>query len=143
MLSNSSKYALKAVLFLALHSNEEKKLMVKEFHEKINVPKAYLSKLLQELSRQDLISSARGPKGGFYLSSSQRELPLVNFIEVIDGHTRMTHCMLSLEDCDADTPCPLHAIFQPLRSKLVRELQVLTAHDLAIDLHQKRSFLPL
>ncbi len=143
MLSNSSKYALKAVLYLALHSSEEHKLMVKDFHEMINVPKAYLSKLLQELARQNLISSARGPKGGFYLSGEQRDLPLIRFIEVIDGHTRLTHCMLSLKDCNENNPCPLHAIFQPPRTKLIRQLEAVTVYDLAQDLKQKRSFLPL
>ncbi len=67
MFSNSSKYAIKAVLFLALNSNEDKKIMVKDIANPINVPQAYIAKLLQELSRQNVISSTRGPKGGFYL----------------------------------------------------------------------------
>lgn len=143
MLSNSSKYALKAVLYLALNSSEEHKLMVKDFHGKINVPKAYLAKLLQELSRQKLISSTRGPKGGFYLSDENRSHPLMRFIDVIDGPSRMTACMLSLADCDEKKPCPLHAIFQPSRTKLINSLENLTVNDIAPDLLKSRSYLPL
>ena len=66
MFSTSSKYAIKAVLFLALHTNESKKLMVKDIYKSINVPKAYLAKLLQDLSRHNIVSSTRGPKGGFF-----------------------------------------------------------------------------
>lgn len=143
MISTSSKYALKAVLFLALNSSEEHKLMVKDFHGKINVPKAYLAKLLQELSRQKLISSTRGPKGGFYLSEENRAQPLMRFVEIIDGPSRMTACMLSLMDCNEEKPCPLHAIFQPSRTKLINSLEKLTVNDLAEDLLHNRSYLPL
>lgn len=143
MLSNSSKYALKAVLYLALYSSEEHKLMVKDFHGKINVPKAYLAKLLQELSRQKLISSTRGPKGGFYLSDENRTQPLMRFIAVIDGPSRMTVCMLSLSNCNEEKPCPLHAIFQPSRTKLINSLENLTVNDIAPDLLKSRSYLPL
>ena len=54
MVSNSSKYAIKGVLFLALHSNEENKIAVKDISEPINVPQAYIAKLLQELSRENI-----------------------------------------------------------------------------------------
>ncbi len=57
MLSNSSKYALKAVLFLALHTDENNKMMVKDISARTNVPKAYIAKLLQELSKRNIISS--------------------------------------------------------------------------------------
>lgn len=143
MLSNSSKYALKAVLYLALHASEEHKLMVKNFHEKINVPKAYLAKLLQELSRQKLVSSTRGPKGGFYLSEQNKRQSLALIIDVIDGPARMSACMLSLEDCNEKRPCPLHAIVQPFRSKLLTSLEQMTVNDLARNLQNNKSFLPL
>ena len=68
MFSNSSKYVIKAILFLAVKSGEDNRVMVKEMAQPINVPQAYLAKLLQELSRKDIISSKKGPNGGFYLS---------------------------------------------------------------------------
>ena len=78
MISNSSKYAIKAVLYLALHSSEENKVMVKDMAEPINVPQAYIAKLLQELAKRKLISSTRGPKGGFYLSEEDKKGNLIN-----------------------------------------------------------------
>ena len=83
MLSNSSKYAIKGVLFLALHSSEENKVMVKDISNPINVPLAYLAKLLQELSKENIISSARGPKGGFYLSEQNRNQPIINILKIM------------------------------------------------------------
>lgn len=44
MFSNTAKYAIKACLYLAVNSNEEKKLVIKDIAEPINVPMAYIAK---------------------------------------------------------------------------------------------------
>ena len=143
MFSNSSKYAIKAVLFLALNSSEEKKIMVKDIAEPINVPQAYLAKLLQELSRQKLISSTRGPKGGFYLSQEDKNQPLQKIVYVIDGEKRLTSCLLSLDNCDESKPCPLHKLAAPLRTELIHNLESKTICDLANEVREGRAFFPV
>ncbi|NNK81631.1 MAG: Rrf2 family transcriptional regulator [Flavobacteriaceae bacterium] len=143
MFSNSSKYAIKAVLYLALNSSKEKKIMVKDIAEPINVPQAYIAKLLQELSRQNLISSTKGPRGGFYLSETDKQIPLRKIIHVIDGESRLSSCLLSLEDCNEDKPCPLHKSMYPLKTKLLESLENKTIVDLAKDVEEGNSFLPL
>jgi Rrf2 family protein len=117
--------------------------MVKDIYASINVPKPYLSKLLQELARQGIISSTRGPKGGFYLTGENRRQPLIRIIEVIDGPIRLNSCMLSLEGCNEQRPCPLHVIMQPARAQLKRLLEQISVNDLSDDLHKEKSFLPL
>ncbi len=143
MFSKSSKYAIKAVLFLALNSNKEKKIMVKDISGSINVPQAYIAKLLQELSRKEIISSTRGPKGGFYLSEDDKKQPLQRIIHEIDGEKRLTSCLLSLENCDEEKPCPLHKMAAPLRDQLLDSLENKTICDLARDVREGNSFLPL
>ncbi len=143
MLSNSSKYAIKAVLFLALHSSEELKIMVKDISKPINVPQAYLAKLLQELAKEGIISSARGPKGGFYLSRKNRNNRVINIINIIDGENRLTTCMLSLEKCNEDKPCPLHNILSASRKEILKNLNHKTIKELALDVKNGNSFLPL
>ncbi len=143
MFSKSSKYAIKAVLFLALNSSEKKKIMVKNISGSINVPQAYIAKLLQELSRKKIISSTRGPKGGFYLSEDDKKQPLQRIIHEIDGEKRLTSCLLSLDACDEEKPCPLHDMAAPLRTKLLDSLAHKTICDLAKDVRDGNSYLPL
>ena len=143
MLSNSSKYALKAVLFLALHANENNKMMVKDISERINVPKAYLAKLLQELSKRKILSSSKGPKGGFYINEANKNQPIMKIIDIIDGKKRIESCVLSLEDCNEHKPCPLHALINPSRSKMIALLESKTINDLATDLELNKAFLPV
>ncbi len=100
MFSNSSKYALKAVLYLAVNSSESNKILVKNISEPINVPQAYIAKLLQELSRHNIVSSTRGPNGGFYINAQNRETSLIDIITVIDGENRLNSCLLSVQNCN-------------------------------------------
>jgi Rrf2 family protein len=143
MLSNSSKYALKAVLYLALHTDENNKMMVKDISERITLPKAYIAKLLQELSKRKIISSTRGPKGGFYVTPSNKNETVMQIIEVIDGKKRMETCMLGLEDCNEQKPCPIHRLISPSRSKMITLLENKTINDLAKDLELNKTFLPV
>jgi len=143
MLSNSSKYALKAVLYLALHTDENNKMMVKDISARINVPKAYIAKLLQGLAKRKIISSAKGPKGGFYINPSNKNRSLMEVIEVIDGKKKIESCVLGLEDCNEQKPCPIHSLIGPLKSKMIDLLDSKTINDLAQDLALNKVFLPI
>ena len=143
MLSNSSKYAIKAVLYLSLHSNESQKIMVKDISKPINVPQAYIAKLLQELVKEGLVSSTRGPKGGFYMMEENNNQKVINILKIIDGKNRLTSCMLSLEQCNEDKPCPLHHILSPSRQEILRVLHEKSISDLALAVKNGSAFLPL
>ena len=108
MFSKSCKYALRAVLYLAVKSSKEKKLGVKEISDELSVPKHFLAKILQQLSRNRLISSTKGPSGGFYLSDKNRQTSLRRIVETIDGPEVFNSCILGLPVCSSENPCPLH-----------------------------------
>lgn len=109
MFSKSCKYGIRAVLYLAVNTKKAgKKIGVAEIAAELDVPKHFLAKILQELSRQNLISSTKGPKGGFFLSEKNIQEPLLRIIESIDGPQVMGSCILGLPVCSSETPCPLH-----------------------------------
>ncbi len=123
MLSSSSKYAVNAVLYLAVHSSETNKIRAKEIAEAIKLPSPFLSKLLQSLSREKIISSSKGPTGGFYLSKKALETPLIDVVNIIDGTSRLDDCVLGLKKCSHEQPCPVHFSVQPLKQKFRKELE--------------------
>ena len=75
MFSQACKYAIRAVLYLAVHASEGKKVGVKDIAAALDVPKYFLAKILQQLSRNNLISSTKGPSGGFFLSEKTAKRP--------------------------------------------------------------------
>ena len=143
MISNSSKYALIGVLYLAVNSSEEQKILAKNLSKNTGVPQAYLSKLMQELTRHKIVSSTRGPNGGFYLTDENRKVHLIDIINVIDGDYRLNTCILSLHKCDAEHPCPLHDLMGDTKSKFVQQLEDTKVEDLVLDIKEGKSFLSL
>jgi Rrf2 family iron-sulfur cluster assembly transcriptional regulator len=120
MFSKSCKYAIRAVLFLAIHADPDHKIGVKEIAEALDVPKHFLAKILQQLSRYNLITSVKGPSGGFYLSEENRQASLRSVIECIDGPEVFTSCILGLQVCSSEHPCPLHTQAYIYREGLLR-----------------------
>ena len=143
MLSNSSKYAIKGVLFLALNSDEDHKIMVRDIHDIVHVPEAYLAKLLQELSRHNIISSARGPKGGFYLSDNDRRRSLMDIVKVIDGEKRVNSCVMGIRNCDMENPCVLHKLVGSNKTKFIKVLERTTILDLIEGKQDVEEFFPI
>lgn len=143
MLSNSTKYAIKGVLYLALNSDEGHKVLVRDIFEVVHVPEAYLAKLLQELSRQGVISSTRGAKGGFYLSEQDRKRSLMDIVKVIDGERRVNSCVMGIHNCDMDNPCVLHKLVGANKSKFIKVLENTTILDLVEGRQDIEEFFPL
>ncbi len=141
MLSNSSKYALKAVIYLTLHTDENRKMTVKEMSSHIKVPQAYVAKLLQDLSKRNLISSTRGPKGGFYVNETNKSLPISHIVYAVEGRKQFSSCLLGLEDCNEEKPCPIHHLIGPSRKQLLEVLEKTSIAQLARDLKTKKAFL--
>ena len=142
MLSNSSKYAIKGVLYLALNSDEDHKILVRDIYKVVHVPEAYLAKLLQELSRHGIISSTRGPRGGFYLNSDDRRRTLMDIVKVIDGEKRVNSCVMGIRNCDMNNPCVLHKLVGSNKTKFIRVLENTTILDLIEGKQDIEEFFP-
>lgn len=143
MLSNSSKYALKGVLYLAVNASKEQKILAKDIAEPINVPPSYIAKLLQELARHGIVSSVKGPRGGFYLDAENMETKLIRIVDVIDGEQRLRSCLLSIKECDHDNPCPLHHVVGETKAGFIQNLEDTTIAELVTDIQEGKSFFPL
>ncbi|SNR82678.1 RrF2 family transcriptional regulator [Lutibacter flavus] len=130
MLSRASKYAILSTLYLAEHANENRKISVKVIAESIDVPSPFLAKLFQQLVKGKIISSTKGPNGGFYLTKKNQKKSVLDIIENIDGLIKINECFLGLNECDGSNPCPVHfiverfknSIFEKFRDKNIMEL---------------------
>jgi len=143
MLSRASKYAILSTLFLAEHSSEKKKISVKEIAKSIDVPSPFLAKLFQQLVRGKIISSTKGPNGGFYLSKSNGKKNVCDIIENIDGLNRLNNCFLGLSKCDSKNPCPVHFIVEPFKTSILGKFRDKTILEFAKEISDKGRVLTL
>ncbi len=108
MLSHTAKYAIKALHYISKHGNAEQKLTAVQIAESANIPKAFLSKFLKQLAQLDMISSTKGPNGGFFLTENQLKQSVMDVIVAIEGKDRFQQCVLNFDFCNAENPCPIH-----------------------------------
>lgn len=123
MLSKRTQYAMRAVLYLAINSKKSFKIGVNVIAEKLDVPKQFLSKILQELVKKNLVKSSKGKLGGFYLSPANKKNSLRQIVEVFDGDSLFCNCVMGLPSCSSDNPCPLHESASAFRIDLERTLE--------------------
>jgi DNA-binding IscR family transcriptional regulator len=95
---------------------------------------------LQNLVRKNILSSAKGPAGGFYIPPG-RELFLIDIIRATDGDSMFTSCVLGLHQCSAAQPCPMHHQVKPIRDMLLAEFSKQPLTTLATDLGAAKYFL--
>ena len=129
MFSKSCKYGIRAILFLSCHSNENNKYGVKVISERLNVPQHFLAKILQQLSRNGLVSSSKGPTGGFYMSKKNNNASLLDIIESIDGPESFKNCVLGFPKCNSDNPCVMHHNVLKYRKGLLNMLENEKIHE--------------
>lgn len=121
MLSLTCKTAIKAVIYLSSRTDSDSRPGIREIAIAINANEHTVGKLLQNLVKQKVINSAKGPSGGFYISGEQQKLPIMSIIAAIDGTTVFSECGLGLSKCSASHPCPIHNDYQKGK-KLLEEL---------------------
>ena len=114
LLSQTSEYALRAVLYIAECDGP---VSVGEIAEAVGVPQNYLSKTLHQLARAGVLRSARGPAGGFRLATPASELTLQGVVSPVAGQ-RGRRCLLGHGVCGEVPDCAVHACWSPVASRV-------------------------
>jgi Rrf2 family protein len=119
MLSNTSKYAVRAAVYLALNTDKTSKVGIKVISTDLAIPSPFLAKILQVLARQKLFSSTKGPNGGFGLLKDPFKITIYDIVTLFDGNDLFEKCMISLRSCKEDGHiCPMHDTYSALREKI-------------------------
>lgn len=105
--SKKCEYGLQAVLYLAAQ-DKEPLCSAEEIAGKLNIPKEFTSKILQDLTEKGIITSRKGRVGGFKLSADASELKLIDIVEAIDGLDIFKNCIMGYQNCNGDKKCPVH-----------------------------------
>lgn len=122
MLSNTCKYALRALIYLGKYSVDDKRIGIRKISDDLKLSSPFLGKILQNLVKQKLLISTKGPNGGFALGKKPNEITMWDIVTKVDGEEFFTNCLISLEPCkthDASKPlCPVHNQYDKLRTEI-------------------------
>jgi Rrf2 family protein len=143
MFSKACEYAIRAALYISIKSVDGSKLGIKEIAREIDSPEPFTAKILQILSREKIISSIKGPNGGFYLDPKAKPVPINAIVKAMDGEDVLHTCSLGLTECSDKFPCPIHHEIKSYKDRLRKIMKEKTLQDLTKELASGKTFLKI
>lgn len=134
MISKACKYAIRAAILVASKARDGVKLNVKDIAREVDAPEAFTAKILQILNRHKIITSLKGPYGGFFIERHQLEQPIINIVQAIDGMGLFEECGLGLKHCSDAYPCPMHHKYKVAREAMRNAFQQTSIGQMAENL---------
>lgn len=130
-LSTKGRYALRAMLDLALQPREAPTL-IKDISQRQEISELYLEQLFTRLKAAGLLRSVRGPKGGFLLSRHPSQIRVIDIVEAMEGTTALVECVDDVDYCSRADLCVARQLWSEVKNAVDRVLESLTLEDLTV-----------
>lgn len=130
MFSKSFGYALRGIIYIVLLQGKRRNVQVDEIAQQLSLPQHFMSKILKNLVKHGILSSSKGPNGGFHINEQTLSTPILRIIEITEGLGMINNCALRLQECNSQNPCPLHYKMESVKHVLKKELGETTIKDL-------------
>jgi len=145
MLSNKTKYGLKAMLHLAEMEGQGGQF-VAEIAEQQKIPKKFLDAILLELKNSNLLFSKKGKRGGYTLAKSSKDIYLGSIIRILEGPLALLPCASAsayrpCEDCTDTRACQIRLVIQKVRDATAEILDHTSLNDLVAKRVPRESYL--
>lgn len=128
LITRDVDYAVKALLFISRNNNQRN--TVTDLAQKLDVPYPFLRKIFRILSRQGILSSSKGKKGGFSLTKPPDKIRLTDLIRIFHGPVELAKCVFKDKVCPDIKTCPLRQKILRLQALFLSELQAVTIASL-------------
>ena len=134
--SRACEYAFQAVLYLASQP-QDRPILQRDISRALQIPPHFLGKVLQMLSRSQLVISRKGKSGGFILARSPKDISLYDILEATDGVACLDGCILGFSECGDESPCPVHFQWKQSKQMIVEMLLNRNAEELSQEIEVK------
>jgi Rrf2 family protein len=131
MFSKACEYGIRATLYIANQSLQNRRVSLMEIAKAVGTPEAFTAKILQQLVKTKIVESLTGPSGGFIIDKKKiSKIMLSQIVTAIDGRSIYNGCGLGLKKCNAKKPCPVHDKFAEIRNNLKLMLETTSVEEL-------------
>jgi Rrf2 family iron-sulfur cluster assembly transcriptional regulator len=136
-LTSKGRYAVTAMLDVALHS-EKGPVPLADISERQEISLSYLEQLFAKLRKQELVTSIRGPGGGYRLGRAAESIAIGEVIAAVNESIDATKCN-GKADCHGGEKCLTHNLWQDLSDRISKFLDSITLGELVAKQHNKTS----
>lgn len=127
-LTTKGRYAVTAILDLAIHHGNGP-IALADIAQRQGISLSYLEQLFARLRKRSLVSSVRGPGGGYNLARNASEIHIAEVIAAVDENVDTTRCG-GAHNCQNEGPCLTHDLWQDLSSRIYEYLDRISLQDL-------------
>lgn len=127
-LTTKGRYAVTAMLDLAIHG-QAKPVSLNDISGRQGISLSYLEQLFAKLRRCDLVSSVRGPGGGYRLARNGAEISIAQVVDAVNESMDATRCQ-GKGDCQEGDQCLTHHLWQDLSAQIHAFLSDISIGDL-------------
>ena len=119
-LSTKGRYGLRALLDVAVHSDEEL-VSISSIAARENISEAYLEQLMAKLKKAGLIVSQRGAQGGYRLAKPPGQISVGDILRALEGNLDAVTCPgLSEEGCSGAESCITKYVWQKINDSITK-----------------------
>ncbi len=133
MISKKTKYALKALQYLAIQ-HEKGPILISELSEKERIPKKFLEAILLELKKSGILASKKGKRGGYFLGKPAKAITIGQVMRILEGPLAPLPCASQTayrrcEECVDEKTCGVRMVMKEVRDATAAILDGTTLED--------------
>lgn len=131
-LSTRGQYGARAMLDIAMNSDDGKPVQLRDIARRQDIPEKYLERLIGTLRAAGLLKSVRGAQGGYMLSRPASDIRLSDIIEIVEGPISPVECVDSPDTCVRSTHCVTREIWDGLKQAVHDTLSAITLEKMTM-----------
>jgi Rrf2 family protein len=122
--TRQADYAIRCILFLS--GSPGRVVSASEISESMSIPRVFLAKILQRLTKKKFIASTKGARGGFQLLKKPEEMSVLEVIEAAQGPSAANACAIDASVCTLSGSCAVHPLWIEIREIVEEKLRTET-----------------
>ena len=133
-ISTRIRYAVRALVRLSVLSEGKEMVSLKEISRYEGIPVKYLENIMQFLKKNKIVSSSKGPGGGYKLNADIDELSLFDIVKAFEGDIYLVDCCSDTYECPKKDDCPAFNAWYEMTEVLKNRMKSIKLKDLVNNL---------
>ncbi len=129
-ITRAGEYAVLGASYLA-RNGADHVVMIEEVGRSEDIPRSFLAKIFQTLTRAGIVRSQRGVRGGFKLARDPAQITILEILEAVEGKIALQRCLEEPTQCHKVEACTLCDIFEEAQHRMREVFQHTSLADLA------------
>ncbi len=120
LITRKTDYALRAICYIA---KQGKVVTVSELVKGLGVPRSFIRKILQQLSKKKILASYKGQFGGFKLKILPKKILVIQIMRIFQGQVGLNGCFLKKNICPNKGKCILRKKIHLIEDSVIKQLE--------------------